>query len=158
MSATGKSSVVRELAALGYKAVDADEDGLSEWVSVPNDELTGPGPGKDWVWREDRIQCLLSDDDAEVLFIAGCSPNQGKCYPQFDRVILLSAPADVIVERLTTRTNNPFGRRPGEIDRTLKLRESIEPRLRNGADHEIDTTAPLEEVVAEIRRITGVAG
>jgi predicted ATPase len=47
MSGTGKSTVVRELAARGYKAVDADEGGLSELVSVPDDELTGPGHGQD---------------------------------------------------------------------------------------------------------------
>lgn len=155
MSGVGKSTVVRELAARGFKAVDADEDGLSELVSVPDDEITGLGPGKDWVWREGRIQGLLSTDDADVLFLSGCSPNQGKFYPQFDHVILLSAPAEVIIERLATRMNNPFGKRPDEVARTLSLLETIEPLLRQGADYEVDASAPLDEVVAEILRIVG---
>ena len=46
-------------------------------VDVPDDEQTGLDPGQDWVWREDRIHDLLSTDDAEVLFLAGCAPNQG---------------------------------------------------------------------------------
>lgn len=46
MSGTGKSTVVAALAARGHKAVDADESGLSELVSVPERELTGLGPGK----------------------------------------------------------------------------------------------------------------
>jgi hypothetical protein len=63
--------------------------------------LTGmSGTGKDWVWREDRIQELLSSDDVEVLFLSGCSPNQGKFYPQFDHIVLLTAPPAVLVERL----------------------------------------------------------
>jgi hypothetical protein len=77
MSGTGKSTVINELAARGYKAVDTDDHGLSEWVAVPLDEPTGLAPGQDWVWREDRIQELLSSD-VEVLVLSGCSPNQGR--------------------------------------------------------------------------------
>ena len=46
MSGTGKSTVVAELAARGYKAVDADDPALSELVSVPVDEPTGLDRGK----------------------------------------------------------------------------------------------------------------
>ena len=158
MSGVGKSTVIEALTARGYKAVDADEGGLSEVVSVPLDEPTGLEPGQDWVWNEDRIQELLADDDAAVLFLAGCAPNQGKFYPQFDHVILLPAPADVIVERLTTRTNNPYGKRRGEIARTLAMIETVEPLLRNGASHEIDTTNPVDDVVAEVLRIADTPG
>jgi broad-specificity NMP kinase len=109
MSGTGKSTVIEELAARGYKAIDTDYGGLSELVSVPEDEPTGLDSGTDWDWREDRIQAILSNDDGDLLFLGGCSPNQGKFYPQFDHIILLTAPAGVIVERLTTRTTNPYG-------------------------------------------------
>ena len=112
MSGTGKSTVIKELAARGYKAVNTDDDGLSELVSVPADQPTGLDPGQDWVWREDRIQTLLSTADADVLFLGGCAPNQGKFYPRFDHVVLLTAPAHVLVERLATRTTNPYGKRP----------------------------------------------
>jgi shikimate kinase len=163
MSGTGKATLIKELAARGrkckckykYKAVDADEGGLSEVVSVSADEPTGLDPGQDWVWREDRIRDLLNTEDADVLFLSGCSPNQGTFYPQFDHVILLTAPAQVIVERLSARTNNPYGKRPEDVARTLALLETIEPLLRSGADHEIDTTIPLEEVVAKVLELVG---
>ena len=121
MSGTGKSSVIAELAARGYNAVDADEGGLSELVSVPLDELTGLGPGQDWVWREDRIKELLSSGDTDPLFLSGCSPNQGKFYPQFDHIFLLTAPPAIIVERLATRTTNPYGKRLEEVARVGPL-------------------------------------
>lgn len=155
MSGTGKSTVVAELAARGYKAVDADENGLSELVTVPEEELTGLGSGQDWVWREDRIQQLLTTEDADLLFLSGCSPNQGTFYPLFERVILLAAPAEVIVARLAARTNNPFGKRSEEVARVLELQRTIEPLLRQGADHEIDTSAPLDKVVAQVLRLAG---
>jgi dephospho-CoA kinase len=150
MSGTGKSTVIDELAARGYKAVDADDHGLSEWVAVPLDEPTGLGPGQDWVWREDRIQALLSADDADVLFLSGCSPNQGKFYPQFDHVVLLTAPAAVLVERLASRATNPYGKHPDEVARVLALQQTVEPLLRAGAGLVVDTSAPLDQVVATV--------
>ncbi len=153
MSGTGKSTVIEELAARGYKAVDTDYDGYSHLVDVPEDELTGLDPGQDWVWREDRIQELLATEDAEVLFLCGTSPNQGAFYPRFDHIVLLTAPADVMVERLTSRTNNPYGKRPEEIERALLLKDEIEPLLRRGATHEIDTSMPLDQVVTEVLRV-----
>jgi shikimate kinase len=109
--------------------------------------------GSDWVWREERIQDLLSTKDTEVLFLSGCAENMPKFFPQFDHIVLLSAPADVIVRRLRSRTTNPYGKHPDEISRVLGLVESVEPLLRRVAGHEIDTSAPLEEVVATLLRL-----
>ncbi len=155
MSGTGKSTVIKALAARGYHAVDTDEDGYSELASVPGDVLTGLDPGQDWVWREDRIQALLAAAGDDVLFLGGCAPNQGTFYPRFDHVILLSAPTHVIVERLVTRTTNPYGKRPEDVARTLSLIQTIEPLLRRGAGYEIDTSVPLEQVVAAVLRHVG---
>ena len=92
MSGTGKSTVIQELAARGYKAVDTDSDEWSVWVDVDCDRPAGRVTEPDWVWREDRIQHLLATEDADVLFVSGCKSNQGKFYPQFDHIVLLSAP------------------------------------------------------------------
>jgi len=64
MSGTGKSSVIRALAALGYKAIDTD-DGWCEQL-----------PDGRQQWRERAIAGLLDTGDTEVLFIAGCEENQ----------------------------------------------------------------------------------
>ena len=155
MSGVGKSAVIEGLAERGYVAVDTDYGGLSELVSVPADEPTGLDPGLDWVWREDRIDDLLSTTDADVLFLGGCAPNQGKFYAQFDHIILLTAPDPVIIERLATRTNNPYGKRPEEVARVLDLVQSIEPILRQGAGHVVDTNGPLDQVVTQVLRLAG---
>jgi dephospho-CoA kinase len=153
MSGTGKSTVIAELDARGYRAVDLDRDEYSEWVVVA-DEAGAPGspvePGRDWVWREDRVRDLLAREDGELLFASGCAANMGPFLPRFDRVVLLSAPADVILERLAARAEGEYGTRPGDVARVLDNVETVEPLLRRAAGYEIDTSAPLEDVVAEV--------
>jgi shikimate kinase len=152
MSGTGKSTVIEELAARGYKAVDTDYHGMSELVNVRDDDPTTVARGQDWLWQEDRIQELLSTDDVELLFLSGCARNQVNFYPQFEHIILLTAPAPVIATRLATRTNNPYGKQPHELARVLYLQQTIEPLLKPAADLQIDTSIPIDQVVAAILR------
>jgi dephospho-CoA kinase len=141
MSGTGKSSVVRALAARGYKAVDTD-DGWSE-----------PLPDGRQRWREDAIGRLLDTEDADVLFLAGCEENQAQFHPRFDHIVLLSAPVETLLERVATRTGNPYGKSPDDLSRILDDLENVEPLLRRVADHEIRTTAPLDDVVEHVLRL-----
>ena len=141
MSGVGKSSVVLELVARGYKAVDTD-DGWCE-----------PLPDGRQQWRADAVQELLSTEDADVLFVAGSEENQVQFHPQFDHIILLSAPREILLERLATRTNNPYGKSPEERRRFLGDVEAVEPLLRRVADHEVVTTVPVPEVVSTVLRL-----
>ncbi len=141
MSGTGKSSVVRELVARGYKAVDTD-DGWCE--SLPDGRQQ---------WREEAIQDLLSSEDADVLFVAGCEENQAQFHPQFDHIVLLSAPLDVLLDRLASRTTNPYGKDPEERRRFLDDVETVQPLLRRVATHEVQTTARLDDVVTTVLQL-----
>jgi dephospho-CoA kinase len=145
MSATGKSTVMRELAALGYKAIDTD---YGEWSADANAGIPAAEP--DWIWRENLIQALLSTEDADVLFVSGTKSNQRGFYPQFDHIVLLSAPEPLILERLATRTTNPYGKQPEDLARELRLRQTVEPLLRLSASLEVDTSAPVAQVVNAI--------
>lgn len=151
MSGTGKSTLIRELAARGYKAIDTDSDEWSEWANASRGaELSGATAQPDWVWREDRIQRLLSTDDADVLFVSGCKTNQGKFYAQFDYIVLLSAPTRLIIERLATRTTNPYGKHPDELEQVLRYRQTVEPLLRRSASLEVDTSVPVDQVLETV--------
>lgn len=55
-----------------------------------------------------------------------------------------------MTERLASRTNNPYGKHPDELDRVLSLKQTVEPLLRRVAYVEIDTSIPLDDVVDEI--------
>lgn len=131
MSGTGKSSVIRELAQRGFRAVDTDTDEWSEWT-------TDADGRPDWVWREQPMRELLAGE-ARPLFVSGCKSNQGAFYDGFDRMVLLSAPADVLLSRLRTRTDNPYGKTAAEQAEVLGYLETVEPLLRTGADLELDS-------------------
>src|SRR6516225_5064618 len=143
MSGTGKSSVIGALAARGYKAVDTD-DGWCE--ALPDGRQR---------WREEAIEQLLATEDAEVLFVAGCEENQVRFHPRFDVIILLSAPAEILAGRLASRTGNPYGKAPAELDRVFDDLRVVEPLLRKAADHEIRTTMPLNHVVTAVLGLIG---
>lgn len=139
MSGTGKSTVISRLALMGYKALDLDE---LEW-SYYNEEA-------DWIWREDQVKQLLDSEQDNLLFVSGCPTNQVKFYPNFDLIILLSVPVEILVERLQSRTNNNYGKQQNELEEVLEYLETVEPHLRKVADHEINTCVPLKQVVSAI--------
>ncbi|KAA0101365.1 ATP-binding protein [Mycolicibacterium sp. P1-18] len=135
MSGTGKSTLLTELAGRGHWTVDTDYGDFFETVDGES------------LWIEARIEELLAVDDPRgVLFVAGATRNQVAFYPRFDHVVLLSAPADVVVERLRTRTTNSFGRDARELAAVLDDLAQVEPLLRTAASVEVVTTVPVAEV------------
>ncbi len=158
MSGVGKSTLTRQLAGRGYKAVDLDSPEWSEWVSVnfegdPALPESPAGHGRDWVWREDRVQRLLDNEDARVLIVSGCAENMRRFLPRFDHVLLLATPDAVLVERLAARPSGSYGSRPEERERVLGLVRTVEPRLRRVASHVLDTGCPIDVTLAEIVRL-----
>jgi dephospho-CoA kinase len=147
MSGTGKSTVLRELGRRGHRVVDTDTDEWSRWV-------TDADGAPDWVWREDAIAGLLAGHERGHLFVSGCKTNQGRFYPRFDHIALLSAPAEVLLARIAARDTNPYGKHPAERDRILRDLAEVEPRLRATATIEIDASAPVDVVAGQLEALT----
>lgn len=148
MSGTGKSAVLVELGRRGYRVVDTDDPGWREYRpnAAPADELHRG----EWLWVEERMTQLLDSDDGRSLFVQGCSANQSKFYQRFDAVVLLSAPAAVILDRVERRTTNDYGKSLLERAMILDDLANIEPRLRASCTHELDASRPLNDVVAAL--------
>lgn len=126
MSGTGKSSVLEELQHQGFDVVDTDHGG---YCLEQNGER---------LWHESKMHSLLTSSHV-TLFVSGCVANQGKFYPLFDKVILLSAPKAIMLERVKNRSNNSYGKTQTEQAEILAHLEEIEPRLRAGCHLEINT-------------------
>lgn len=146
MSGTGKSTAVRGLAARGHAAVDTDADLWREWVTLPDGS-------RDWIWREAAVRELLTAPRGGHLFVAGCVSNQGRFYPLFDQVVLLSAPGPVLLERVAARTGNPYGKSAAERAEILGYLATVEPLLRATATAEIDAVLPVADVVRRLEEL-----
>ena len=151
MSGTGKSSALAELGRGGYRVVDTGEPGWCEYrEDVESSEELHRG---EWLWVEERITGLLDSNDARSLFVEGCVRNQSKFYDRFEAVVLLSAPADVILDRVARRTTNNYGKTPLERAMILDDLARVEPLLREGCTHELDASRPLADIVADLTAI-----
>lgn len=146
MSGTGKSTVLAELSRRGYEAVETEG---SEWSTLVRDD----DGSEDWLLRVDAVVGLLDRPRERALFLAATTSNQGAIYPLLDEVVLLSAPADVILERVARRTSNPYGSTGGQRALILEHLATVEPLLRASATIEIDASAPLDAVVDRLEAL-----
>jgi dephospho-CoA kinase len=140
LSGAGKSTALAELARRGFETVETDVEPWSFW----SDEAGG------YVWDERRVDELLGRERATTLFVSGAVSNQGRFYDRFDEVVLLSAPAEVLLARIDTRTTNPFGKSAEERERILADVAEVEPLLRATCTVELDATQPVEAIVARL--------
>src|SRR5215211_4424622 len=143
MSGTGKSTALGELRRRGYEVVDTDEPGWTEW----SDEDGG------YVWREDRVAELLARERDMPLFVSGTVSNQGRFYPCFDAIVLLSAPLELLPGRVEGRTRNDFGKTPEERERILSDFADFAHQLRATRPPEPNATQPIAAIVADLIRI-----
>jgi shikimate kinase len=140
MSGAGKTTVLDELRRRGHMTVDTDYDG---W------ELP------DGTWDEQRMHQLLASKPDVV--VSGTVANQGLFYDHFEHVVLLSAPLHVLLERVSMRRNNSYGRTPDQRAEITRYVETVEPLLRRGATLELDGRRPatdLADVIEDLMRRT----
>lgn len=142
MSGTGKSSVIQHLTEKGFTAIDTD---YGDWK-----EFSSSGDTPEWLLNEEKVKKLISKPLASPIFIAGCCSNQVNLYPFFDHILLLSASLETILERVLTRTSNPYGQLPHERKEIIRNFENIQPLLQEGADFEFNTELMTVEKIAAL--------
>lgn len=136
MSGVGKSTLLGELALRGHPTVDTD---YGDWV-LPD--------GK---WDEPRMSALLTRESA--LVVSGAVENQGGFYDRFEHIVLLSAPVDVLIERVSSRMNNPYGKTPEDQQELRHYAAEVEPLLRAGATLQLDARRPVLELADVIEHL-----
>jgi shikimate kinase len=136
MSGAGKTTLLDEVASRGYLTVDTDYDG---WTLA------------DGLWDELRMESLLAAHHSVV--VAGTVENQVRFYETFDYVVLLSAPVDVLLDRVRTRANNPYGRLPEHEAEIRAYARDVEPLLRRGAALELDGRRPVTELADAVEAL-----
>jgi shikimate kinase len=136
MSGVGKTTLLDELRRRGHLTVDTDYDG---W------ELP------DRTWDEPRMDRLLARHPDVI--VSGTVENQGHFYDRFEHVVLLSAPLDILVERVRRRSTNPYGKTPEQLAEIAGYVQTVEPLLRRGATLELDGQRPIFELADVVERL-----
>jgi shikimate kinase len=142
MSGVGKSTVLEALRARGHACIDMDDPSLSFHDDAGHQH-----------WRTDLLVQLLEAHPERTTFVVGCAEEQAGLRHRFRAIILLSAPVDVMLDRIRSRSSHAFGQDPGEMARILDDLRSVEPLLRRSCTHEIVTTVPVAQVVERILEI-----
>jgi shikimate kinase len=137
MSGAGKSTLLEVLAERGHLTVDTDYDG---WTLA------------DGRWDTTKMSGLL-DREPDVV-VAGTVDNQGDFYDRFDHVVLLTAPLGVLIERVSSRTTNPYGRTADEQAEIARYVQTVEPLLRRTATIELDGQASIDELACAVEELT----
>ncbi|GAB3547932.1 AAA family ATPase [Arthrobacter tumbae] len=125
--------MLEALALRGHRTVDTDYGG---WILL------------DGKWDESRMSALLAENSA--LVIAGTVENQGRFYDRFEHIVLLTAPLEVLIERVSARTNNPYGRSPEDQAELRRNVVAVEPLLRARSSLELDGRRPVSELADEV--------
>ncbi len=136
MSGVGKTTVLRELARRGHRTIDTDYDG---WV-LP-----------DGTWDEPRMTALLAS--VEPVIVSGTVENQGRFYDRFAAVVVLTVPIEVLIERLETRTNNPYGKSAADREEAIRYVHEVEPLLRETSTVELDGRMAVADVADHVERL-----
>lgn len=137
MSGAGKSTLLAELRRRGHCTVDTDYDG---WT-LP-----------DGTWDEPRMTRLLAAEPSVI--VSGTVENQVRFYDRFDHIVLLSAPLDVLLSRVASRVDNPYGHSPAEREEIATYVQTVEPLLRRGATLELDGRDPVATLADVVEQLT----
>ena len=136
MSGAGKSTLLDELRDRGHLAIDTDVDA---WV-LP-----------DGTWDEPQMSALFAAHPD--LVVSGTVENQVHFYDRFAHVVLLSAPLEILLERVSTRTTNPYGKSPEQRAEIAHYVRTVEPLLRRGATLELDSRAPVAQLADAVESL-----
>ncbi|CAN5632011.1 AAA family ATPase [soil metagenome] len=163
ISGAGKTQVRKELSKQGYLAFDGDENGLTGWQEKDTDKfvksserVAGPSGSLielyDWSMSRERLVELVKASKDRKVFICGTASNRYELWDMFEKVFCLSIDKKTLVHRLTTRTNNDFGKDPKDLEDVISWHKLSEQTDVDAGAILIDATKPVENVVDEIMR------
>lgn len=157
---SGKTSVSKVLRDRGYTVYDADE-GFGHWIHKNSGEIRTSRPASNrqdyyWVWDIDKVENLMKEPESKTVFFCGLATNQAQVYKDFDKIFMLDCGLETIKQRLGNREDNPFGKRPGDLDWVRKTHSQLQPQLKEANAIQINAEMPLNGVVGQILEETNV--
>lgn len=161
---TGKSTILNELVKLGYTAYGLDEERVAGYFDTSTNSPStyipmGIDRNLEWrkhnVWRLDinKLRALSVANGSKPTFYCGYASNIEELWDICDDIIVLQLSDDETIKRLKQRTDNSFGKHPGELQlaiensKTLRSKTDTYPR---GDVRCIDASLDINDVVSKV--------
>lgn len=160
----GKSTVRLELSKRGYEAHDTDEDDFRCWRDVSSKRFM---PEITTTWdeathefkelysmdlRPEKVAALAERAAKKIIFLCGAVPNDRECWQYFDSIVCLTIDNPTMQHRITTRTNNNYGKDPSEMADLLVWNLTSADTYKDRGATIIDAHQPLDKVVDDVIR------
>jgi hypothetical protein len=164
---TGKSTLMNEVRNRGYLTYGLDEEKIAGYFDIERNTPsliipTGLDRNLEWrksnVWKAnlDKLNALKFAPDSEPTFIFGNAVNIEEIWQSSAAVIVLQLDDDTTRHRLINRTNNMFGKHPGEIELALKTSQVISNKAKAHSSsnvHYLDSSSDVSELATAIINI-----
>ena len=157
----GKSSVRRALRDQGGVAYGTDEDHIAAFFDATGTIVPIAGIVDSAPWRSQHSWKIIPErlDELTALnvdrvFLCGSASNEGEVWDRFAAVVALIVDAPTMLERLSERTNNSFGKSPDERAKAVGWQRGYAESFRSYGARLVDATAPIETVVESILSLT----
>ncbi|MCM6855222.1 AAA family ATPase [Enterococcus durans] len=146
MSGVGKSTVLKQISKSYSHSIDLDYDGWIHMEDVSNERKMDTN----------KIINYIQKYNDEDIFFSGTTINQKDIYPYLDFIITLTAPIEIMRERILTRDNNSFGKSNHDWEKIKNNKIEFEQLIIKSSDFVISTEQTVNEIVYEIYNLVGL--
>lgn len=165
VAGSGKSTVSRELAVMGYPAHDIEDSDYDLFVMVrkdtgeifkdyDNSDLEKVNAA-DWICDPAKLKTLLDKQTEEVAFYCGIAKNNADLAPLFDTCIILHASDTSIDQRLTTREGTSYFANTKEgRERVISYKDDYTKKMEGLGMIRVDANGTPREVAEKILEVT----
>lgn len=160
IAGTGKSTIVRTLNERGIFSLDLhDISGLFFWQDKETKEKVKytPVESREWFDTVDRLcdipklKEILSKYEDIVVAGTTSGSNQEEFLSLFDKIILLQANPQTLVNRMQRRTNKSgYGKTKAEQDDNIEWQKEFDPKILSYGAIPVSTEVELNDVVDKI--------
>lgn len=157
---TGKSALIPEFKKRGLFCIGIDEvDGLCAWVNSETHKKSETHElskewlnTHEWVCNEEMLTDIVNKHKGGII-VTGVASNQNNFLNLFNKIILLTAPEEILNKRLINRQyedGNHFGKEEIEREHVNKAFQGFEEKLIKQGAVSVNSNRPLNEVAEEI--------
>nr|WP_275426554.1 AAA family ATPase [Vagococcus silagei] len=147
MSGVGKSTVLKQISKSYSNSIDLDYDGWIHMDNLSNDRKMDTS----------RIISYIQEYNDKDIFFSGTTINQKEIYPYLDFIITLTAPIEIMRERILSRENNSFGKSNHDWEKIKNDKRDFEQLIIKSSDFVISTEQTVNNIVVEIYSLVGLS-